>query len=508
MALMKGSGLTQAIDCLLTLLIGLFLPGSAVLGGTNGDISTAPSALDFNRDIRPVLAENCFYCHGQDANKRQAELRLDVRDAAIEAGAIVPRDTGSSELVERINSDDPQKLMPPRKSNRRLSAAQKKLLERWISEGAVYAKHWADVTPKRPDEPQVRRDDWVRNPIDRFVLAKLETRGLGPSPEADRATLIKRLSIDLLGLPPSPEEVDRFVGDPGLMAYDKLVDRLLASPNYGERMALGWLDAGRYADSNGFQQDGDTWQWIWRDWVVRAMNQGLPFDQFTIWQLAGDLLPDATIDQKIASGFNRNHLLNGEGGAIPEEQRFVILFDRIDTTATTWLGLTMACAQCHDHKFDPITQRDYYSLLDAFNRVPESGMPQSFSARIRVAAPFIELPTAEKQARGLPSSDRRSRPLNVIRSFRWSRHLKGGERQLPPTPGIPQQRGFPMLWLRFSRNLWPAARTTKRSRSTRICGSTSTKKCGPTWPESCRHSPRSRGSRRCSQITNATRFRA
>ncbi len=195
----------------------------------------------------------------------------------------------------------------------------------------------------------MRRAGWVRNPIDRFVLAKLEAEGLEPSPEAGRATLIKRLSIDLVGLPPLPEEVDAFVTDPDPLAYDKLVDRLLDSPNYGERMALGWLDAARYADSNGFQQDGDTWQWIWRDWVVRAMNQDLPFDQFTIWQLAGDLLPDATLDQKIASGFNRNHLLNGEGGAIAEEQRFVNLFDRIDTTATTWLGLTMACAQCHDH---------------------------------------------------------------------------------------------------------------------------------------------------------------
>ncbi|MEX0819385.1 MAG: DUF1549 and DUF1553 domain-containing protein, partial [Pirellulaceae bacterium] len=211
--------------------------------------------------------------------------------------------------------------------------------------------------------------------------------------------LIKRLSIDLTGLPPTPQEVDAFITDPDPRAYETLVDRLLDSPHYGERLALPWLDAARYADSNGFQQDGDTWQWMWRDWVVRALNDDLPFDQFTIWQLAGDLLPDATTDQQIASGFNRNHLLNGEGGAIPEEQRFVILFDRIDTTATTWLGLTMACAQCHDHKYDPITRRDYYSLLDAFNRVPESGTPQRQSSRIRVAAPFIELPTEANKAR-------------------------------------------------------------------------------------------------------------
>ena len=222
---------------------------------------------------------------------------------------------------------------------------------------------------------------------------------MSPSPEADRATLIKRLSIDLTGLPPTPEEVDAFVADTDPKAYEKLVDRLLASPHYGERMALPWLDAARYADSNGFQQDGDTWQWIWRDWLVKALNDDMPFDQFTIRLLAGDLLPDATTEDKIASGFNRNHLLNGEGGAIAEEQRFVNLFDRIDTTATTWLGLTMACAQCHDHKYDPMTQKDYYSLLDAFNRVPESGTPQFFSSRIRVAAPFVELPTEENKAR-------------------------------------------------------------------------------------------------------------
>lgn len=361
--------------------------------------ASAEPPLDFNRDIRPILAENCFYCHGQDSNKRQAELRLDLREAALKSEAFVPRDAAASELVKRINSGDPDQLMPPPKSNRRLSLDQKKLLERWINEGAAYSQHWAYVAPRRPPLPEVRRTEWVRTPIDRFVLAKLEEVGLTPSPEADRATLIRRLSIDLIGLPPSIEDVDAFIHDRDPAAYEKLVDRLLASPNYGERMALPWLDAARFADSNGFQQDGDTWQWIWRDWVVRALNADLSFDQFTTWQLAGDLLPEATTDQKIASGFNRNHLLNGEGGAIAEEQRWVNLFDRIDTTSTTWLGLTMACTQCHDHKYDPITQRDYYSLLDAFNRVPETGAPQFFSSRIRVANPVIELPTAENKAK-------------------------------------------------------------------------------------------------------------
>lgn len=361
-------------------------------------VAAAVEPIEFNRDIRPILAEKCIFCHGQDANQRQGDLRLDVRDAALDARAIVPHDAAASPLIERITATDPDQRMPPPDSNRTLTAEQIKLLERWIDAGASYETHWAFMTPQRPSPPAIKNEAWVRNPIDRFVLAKLEAVGLSPSPEADRTTLIRRLSIDLTGLPPTPEEVDAFVADDDPQAYENLVDRLLDSPHYGERMALPWLDAARYADSNGFQQDGDTWQWIWRDWVVQALNEDLPFDQFTLWQLAGDLLPDASTEQKIASGFNRNHLLNGEGGAIAEEQRFVILFDRIDTTATTWLGLTMACAQCHDHKYDPITQRDYYSLLDAFNRVPESGTPQRQSPRIRVAAPFIELPTEANKA--------------------------------------------------------------------------------------------------------------
>ena len=359
----------------------------------------AQERLDFNRDIRPVLAENCLYCHGQDANKRQAELRLDDRESAISSGAIIPHDISGSSLIQRIHSTNPDELMPPVKSNRKLSAEQKSMLERWISEGADYQKHWAFVAPVRPAEPTANDAEWAQNAIDRFVLNKLETADLRPSPEADRATLIRRLAIDLTGLPPKPEELDAFAADSDPDAYEKLVDRYFASPHYGERMALSWLDAARYADSNGFQQDGDTWQWIWRDWVVKALNDDLPFDKFTLWQLAGDLLPEATDEQKIASGFNRNHLLNGEGGAIAEEQRWVILFDRMETTSTTWLGLTMNCAQCHDHKYDPITQRDYYSMLDAFNRVPESGTPQYFSSRVRVAAPFLELPTEENKSR-------------------------------------------------------------------------------------------------------------
>jgi hypothetical protein len=357
------------------------------------------SQLDFNRDIRPILSENCFYCHGQDGSKRAADLRLDDQASAIDMYAIVPGDVESSEAIVRIHSTDPDTLMPPPDSNRRLSKKEKDTLERWIAQGAQYSPHWAFLTPKRPESPAVKDEAWGRNPIDRFVMSKLESLEISPSPPADRQTLIKRLYSDLIGLPPTPDEIVAFVRDEDPNAYEHLVDRLLDSQHYGERMALPWLDAARYSDSNGFQQEGDTWQWMWRDWVVKSFNDDLSFDQFTTWQIAGDLLPDATDEQKIASGFNRNHMQNGEGGAIAEEQRFVTLFDRMDTTATTWLGLTMACAQCHDHKYDPITQRDYYSMMDAFNRVPESGVPSRLSPRIRLGKPYLELPTPENQAK-------------------------------------------------------------------------------------------------------------
>ncbi|HAP07472.1 MAG TPA: hypothetical protein DCR20_06580, partial [Planctomycetaceae bacterium] len=371
-------------------LTGLLWSTGVVCSVSAGD----DGVVDFNREVRPILAENCFYCHGQDGNKRQGELRLDQRQAALDRRAIVPADVAGSVLLQRVHSTDADLQMPPPNSGRTLTEQQKQTLQRWIEQGAKYSEHWAFTVPQSPAVPAVRNTAWVRNPIDSFVLSRLESEGLQPAPEADRAVLIRRLSIDLTGLPPTPQEVDAFVASTDPMAWEQLVDRLLSSPHYGERMALPWLDAARYADSNGFQQDGDTWQWIWRDWLVSALNQDLPFDQLTIWQLAGDLLPDPTTEQKIASGFNRNHLLNGEGGAIPEEQRWVILFDRMETTATTWLGLTLNCAQCHDHKYDPLTQRDYYSLLDGFNRVPESGTPQYFSSRIRVAAPFLEVPSA------------------------------------------------------------------------------------------------------------------
>lgn len=360
----------------------------------SGLVLAAAPPISYGRDVRPILSENCFFCHGQDPNQRKAELRLDTREGQREGDVVVPGKPDASELVARILATDAKK-MPPAKSNRKLTDEQKEILKRWIAEGANFEEHWAFVAPKRPEIPKI---DGVSNPIDAFIRSKLAEAKLKSSAPADKVTLIRRVTLDLIGLPPTPEEVDAFVNDASPKAYEKVLDRLFASPHYGEKMALPWLDAARYADSNGFQQDGDTFQWVWRDWVVKALNENMPFDRFTVEQLAGDLLPNATLDQKIATAFNRNHLVNGEGGAIPEEQRFNNLFDRVDTTATNWLGLTMACAQCHDHKYDPITQKDYYSLMAAFNNVSESGVAGRQSSKMRVSPPFLEAPTAEHKA--------------------------------------------------------------------------------------------------------------
>ena len=356
--------------------------------------------MDYNEDVRPILSENCFYCHGPDANKRKAKLRLDVRDAALEKKAFVPGDAGASELIKRLASTDSDEVMPPPDSHRTLTAAQKEILKRWIAEGAEYKEHWAFVTPVRPALPV----NGEKHPVDAFVVAKLAQAGLALSPEAPKATLLRRLSLDLTGLPPTPEETAAFLADQSPDAYEKQVDRLMASPHYGERMALPWLDASRYADSNGFQQDGDTFQWVWRDWLVKNLNADKPFDRLSTEMLAGDLLPGAGLEEKIATAFNRNHILNGEGGNIAEEQRFVSLFDRVESTTTTWLGLTVACAQCHDHKYDPIKQKDYYQWLDAFNQVKERGTPSGGPtqtggrSRFRLDGAVVEAPSAEQAA--------------------------------------------------------------------------------------------------------------
>ncbi|MBX3414011.1 MAG: PSD1 domain-containing protein [Pirellulales bacterium] len=370
--------------------------------------------LDDNRDVRPILANHCFKCHGPDDATRESGLRLDERqsatgqDTASGQPAIVPGSPDESELIRRIVSDDASELMPPPAANKALSDEKKEVLRRWIAEGAIYRTHWAFVPPVEPSLPQVKLANWPRNPIDLFVLARLEAEGLRPSPEADRYTLVRRAYLDLIGLPPTVEEADAFVFDSSPDAYEKLVDRLLASPHYGERWARLWLDLARYADTNGYEKDRPRSIWPYRDWVIKALNADMPFDQFTIEQLAGDMLPDATLEQRIATGFHRNTMLNEEGGIDPLEFRFHAMVDRVATTGTVWLGLTTGCAQCHTHKFDPITHKDYYRLMAFLDNAyePELDVPtEAQAARRREIEREIATLTASLPERFPPAGE-------------------------------------------------------------------------------------------------------
>jgi len=344
--------------------------------------------VDYGRDIRPILSRHCFQCHGPDELTREAGLRLDLHEAAVgpaDSGrrAITPGNPDSSELVRRVESKDPDLQMPPPSTKRTLTAVEKDLLRRWIQSGAGYTVHWSFVKPVRPTIPDVRQGNWSRDGLDAFVLARIEREGLKPSPDADRYSLIRRVSLDLTGLPPSPEEADEFCADTSPDAFERLVDRLLASPHYGERWARRWLDLARYADTNGYEKDRVRSIWPYRDWVISALNANLPFDQFTVEQLAGDMLPGATVTQQIATGFHRNTMLNEEGGIDPLEFRFYAMTDRVATTGTVWLGLTIACAQCHSHKYDPISQTDYYRLFALLNNAEE---PEIDVVRDEIAA--------------------------------------------------------------------------------------------------------------------------
>jgi hypothetical protein len=352
----------------------------------------ADDTIDFNRDIRPILSNNCYLCHGFDEEGRQADLRLDHFDAATaqrEDGsvAIVPHDATKSLVMERIATDDADLRMPPPDSGKSLSPQQIELLRRWIDSGAQYDQHWSFVAPVRPELPTIKNRELPRNAIDYFVLHRLDREGLAPSPAADKHTLIRRVALDVTGLPPTLAEQQQFLADTSPDAYEKMVDRYLASPHYGEQMAREWLDLARYADTNGYQYDLERQQWVWRDWVIWAFNQNMPFDQFTIKQLAGDLLPDATPLDRLATGFNRNHPITIEGGVIDEEYRTEYVMDRLTTTGTTWLGLTLGCARCHDHKYDPISQREFYQLFAFFNQVPEKGL-NGFDPKEKIPSPL------------------------------------------------------------------------------------------------------------------------
>jgi Protein of unknown function (DUF1553)/Protein of unknown function (DUF1549)/Planctomycete cytochrome C len=374
-------------------------------------LARAEPAVDFTRDIRPILAGKCFNCHGPDENARKAKLRLDTRAGALalarsKKAAVVPGKPERSELLARITSTDDTDRMPPIKGGKSLSSHEVDLLRRWIAQGAPYAGHWAYAKPVRVAPPMPRDALWVRNPIDRFILARLEKEGLRPTAAADRYTLIRRLSLDLTGLPPTPKDADQFVADTRPDAYERLVDRLLSSPAFGERWAQPWLDLARYADSQGYANDPDRTIWPWRDWVIRALNDNMPYDQFTLQQLAGDLLPNPTPSQLLATGFHRNTLTNTEGGTNPEEFRSAAMVDRVNTTFQVWLGTTMACAQCHNHKYDPITQKEYFQIYAILNNCedrnsgddfPTLTLPAEPAAAAEIAALNARLPNARKE---------------------------------------------------------------------------------------------------------------
>jgi hypothetical protein len=380
------------------------VPGILLLAvaGPNLVKGKQPATISFNRDVRPILSDHCFQCHGPDSGQRVSSLRLDTEEGLHgdpeDAPVLVPGNPGESQLWQRITSEDPDYRMPPEDDGRPLSNSQREILRRWIEQGAVWQPHWSFISPERPlvpdipDEPSFATFP-ANQPLDRFILHQLHVLGLVPSPRASRATLLRRVTLDLTGLPPTPAELDAFLADNSPDAYERVVDRLLDSPAYGERMAIPWLDAARYSDTSGYQTDGPRDMWRWRDWVIQSLNANMPFDQFTTEQLAGDLLGNATLQQRIATGFHRNHRGNSEGGIIPEEYQVEYVVDRVATTGAVWLGLTLECARCHDHKYDPISQQEFYQLYAFFNNVPEHGR----AVKEGNSPPYILAPTDEQQ---------------------------------------------------------------------------------------------------------------
>lgn len=355
-----------------------------------------PEQILYNRDVRPILADNCFACHGPDSASRKGDLRLDKFEAATEMNAIVPGDIEASEMLVRVRlPEDDELAMPPANGHKRLTDAQKEILQRWVKQGAVYEPHWSFIAPTRPALPPVAMQGWERNPIDRFILAKLESSGLAPAPEADRRTLARRLSLDLTGLPPEPAAVEAFVADQSPEYYERYVDSLLDSNRYGEHRGRYWLDYARYADTHGIHFDNYREMWSYRDWVIDAFNRNQPFDQFTIEQLAGDLLPEPTLEQRIATGFNRCNITTNEGGIIDEEYKVLYARDRTETTSTVWMALTTGCAVCHDHKFDPVSMKDFYSLSAFFNNTTQAVR----DGNIADTPPIVPVPKQEDRNR-------------------------------------------------------------------------------------------------------------
>jgi hypothetical protein len=390
------------IVSVISLTILLILPNACKMEETAGSITftrKVPDIVDFNFHVKPILSDRCFKCHGPDANTREADLRFDIKEGAFVAlgekkdrFAIVAGDTASSMLVHRIYADDPDDIMPPPESNLTLDAYEKELLTKWIAQGAKWKKHWSFLPVTKPDVPDISNKSWAQNEIDHFILSKLEADGIPPAEKASKEKLIRRVSFDLTGLPPTIEEIEDFLNDYRPEAYEKLIDRLLQTDAYAEKMAMHWMDLARYADTHGYQDDLERTMYPWRDWVIHAYNQNMPYDQFVKWQLAGDLLPNPTREQIIATAFNRNHKITQEGGVIPEEYRVEYVSDRTQTFGTAFLGLTMECAKCHDHKYDPISQKDFYQLFAFFNNIPEQGLIEPYGA---IPEPYITLTKEE-----------------------------------------------------------------------------------------------------------------
>jgi hypothetical protein len=442
-----------------------------VNGKSRGEIS-------YNFDVRPILADKCYACHGPDANKRKAGLRLDMRDEAYKAlednpnaHALVPGDPFRSEMYLRISSKDTSELMPPPSSNLSLTQDQIDLLKKWISQGAKYEKHWAFVPPKQSALPEIADKKWVRNEIDYFILNKLEQKGLKPNEEADKERLLKRISLDITGLPPSIEMMDKFLSDTSSGAYEKTIDDLLKTPAYGEKMAVHWMDLARYADSHGYQDDNYRTQWPWRDWVIHAFNENMPYDKFVTWQLAGDLFPNPTKEQLLATGFNRNHKITEEGGAIDEEYRVEYVTDRTNTFGRAFIGVTLECAHCHDHKYDPFSQREYYQMFAFFNNVQERGLeatvggPETYAKKplmqisdddVKGVLNFINKKDTNKLIVSIMGDSNKVRPTYILRRGQYDSHGDSVEPGTPkailPFSSYPKNRLGLAAWLFDKRN--------------------------------------------------------
>ena len=417
-----------------------------VAGGCLPRARAASAPVDFQRQVRPILSDNCFLCHGPDQSTRMVGLRLDTKEGAMgmrkNGAPIVPGKPDESLAIKRIFAEKADMRMPPVSSHRSLTPEQKETLRRWIEQGAPWKEQWAFITPVRPRLPAIKAKQWPRNPIDQFVLAKLEGKGLAPAPEADRRTLIRRVALDLTGLPPTPAEVQAFVKDKSPRAYEKVVDKMLASPRYGEHRARYWLDAARYADTQGIHMDNYREMWPYRDWVINAFNRNMPFDRFTIEQIAGDLLPQATLEQKIASGFHRCNVTTSEGGSIPDEVAAMYAKDRADTTGAVWMGLTVGCATCHDHKFDPISQKDFYAITAFYRNTTQNPL----DGNIPDTPPVIVVPRPEDEKQWLELNQQRAVWQQRLADAKTAANggfeaglpsLLGAAAELPPRLGSP-----------------------------------------------------------------------